>query len=667
MTDTAIAPSLPSSPPARPGRGPLRWENLSVALLLIGTAAGYLWNLGVNGWANSFYAAAVQSGAHSWKAFFFGSSDWGNSITVDKTPASLWPMEISARFFGMHPWSMMLPQVLLGIASVALLWATLRRTHGSAAGVLGGLALAVTPVAALMFRFNNPDALLVFLMIAAVYAMTRALEDGRWRWLVLCGVLVGFGFLAKQLQVLLVLPALAVTYLIAGPPRVLARLLQLCAAGVAMVAGAGWWVLVAQLWPAASRPYFGGSEHNSIIELTLGYNGLGRLGVGSSSPFPGPPGGHMPKGGFFGSSAGITRMFQETVGGQIGWLIPAAVVLLVAGIILRGKASRTDPQRAALLLWGGWMLVTGLVFSFMQGIFHQYYTVALAPAVAGTAGLGAVMVWRGRDRIWVRFAAALAVALSTAAAILLLSRTPDFVPWLRWVVLVVGILATLALLIPRPHVLAAPAAVAAVLTGLAGPLAFSLQTIGTPHSGGIVLAGPKTQFGDFPFGPPPTQDEPKGGKSTPGQPNGHGTPADADTPAGQKNKGHQGPPFGGPPDPALIAKLRAGGPNHTWTAASVGSMASSDLQLEAGYPVMPIGGFAGGDPSPTLQQFQDYAAHGRIHYFIGRPEQMRGGPGSRDRTSAASEITRWVQQHYSATTIGELPIYDLTTPKDTAR
>ncbi len=639
-----------------------------MALLLIGTAVAYLWNLGRDGWANSFYAAAVQAGAHSWKAFFFGSSDWGNSITVDKTPASLWPMEISARLFGMHPWSMMLPQVLLGVASVALLWATLRRTHGSAAGVLGGLALAVTPVAAMMFRFNNPDTLLVFLMVAAVWAMTRALEDGRWRWLVLCGVLVGFGFLAKQLQVLLVLPALAVTYLIAGPPRLGARLLQLCAAGVAMIVGAGWWVLVAQLWPTSSRPYFGGSEHNSIIELTLGYNGLGRLGIGSDSgTMPGPPGGgHMPKGGFFGSEAGITRMFQETVGGQIGWLIPAAVVLLVAGILLRGKASRTDPQRAALILWGGWMLVTGLVFSFMQGLFHQYYTVALAPAVAGTAGLGAVMVWRERDRLWVRFAAALAVALTVAAAVMLLSRTPDFVPWLRWVVLVVGIAATLALLIPRQRALAPVTAVAAVLAVVAGPFAYSVDTLATAHTGGIPLAGPKTASGGFPsFGPPSGQNGPQGGQGGPA--NDQGAPADANTPAGQKDQRHHRSPFDDTSAPALIAKLRDGCANYTWAGASAGSMSASDLQLDSGCSVMPIGGFGGGDPSPTLRQFQDYVAHGRIHYFIGRSkdDDMRG-PGFGDETSAASEITKWVEQHYAATTIGDLPVYDLTAPEHAA-
>ena len=668
MTETATAPNPPTSPPLSVGRWSSRREIVGVAALLIGTAVAYLWNLGINGWANSFYAAAVQSGAHSWKSFFFGSSDWGNSITVDKTPASLWPMELSVRVFGMHAWSMMLPQALLAVASVALVYATLRRTHGATAGLLGGLALAVTPVAALMFRYNNPDALLVFLMIAAVWAMSRALADGRWRWLVLCGALVGFGFLAKQLQVLLVLPALALTYLFAGPPRLGRRLAQLCAAGAAMLAGAGWWVLIAQLWPAASRPYFGGSQHNSIIELTIGYNGLSRLGVGGDSPFPGPPhaGGHGPMGFFAGNEPGITRMFQETVGGQIAWLIPAALVLLVTGIILRGRASRTDPQRAALLLWGGWMLVTMLVFSFMQGLFHQYYTVALAAPVAGTVGLGAVMAWRERDRMWVRGALALAVAFTIATAMLLLSRTADFAPWLRWTVLVVGVAATLALLIPRGRALTPVVAVAAVLAAVAGPAAYSLETIATPHEGGIVLAGPKTRWGAFPFGPPPGQGTP-GDRSAPGgQSSVPGPRSGTNDAAGQRDSQRPAPPFGGPPDPALIAELRSGGPGHTWTAASVGSMMSSDLQLESGYPVMPIGGFVGSDPSPTLRQFQDDVAHARIHYFVARPAGERG-PGFGNRDSEAGKITRWVQGNYAARTVGGMQVYDLTTPKSVAR
>ncbi|WP_025352090.1 glycosyltransferase family 39 protein [Nocardia nova] len=796
MTETAIAPDRPADGAITTGRDPraraLPWEYLGLGMLLVGTAVAYLWNLGASGWANSFYAAAVQSGAKSWKAFFFGSSDWGNSITVDKTPASLWPMEISARIFGMNSWSMLVPQVLIALAAVALLWATLRRTFGPAAGLLGGLALVVTPVATLMFRYNNPDTLLVLLMVAAVWAMTRALEDGRWRWLVLCGGFVGLGFLAKQLQVLLVVPALALTYLFAGPPRLGKRLVQLLAAGVALVAGAGWWVLIAQLWPTDSRPYFGGSKHNSIIELTLGYNGLQRLGLDSDGGFgggpgPGPrPGGGHGHGPFFGSEAGITRMFSETVGGQIAWLIPAALVLFVAALVLRGKASRADTRRSALLLWGGWALVTALVFSFMKGIFHQYYTVALAPAVAGVAGIGAVLLWRERDRLWVRIALAVALALTAATAVVLLNRTPDFVPWLRWVIGAAGAVATIALIVPQPRRVAGWTAVVSVLVAIAGPVAYSADTIATAHNGGIVLAGPKTK-GGFGFGPggpgamcgpgtpvgsqvpPGVPEVPAGTSGMPGVPAATsagpagasagpaatsagpagapevpagvaGVPADAsgvhagvpEVPAGapdvppgvpgvpagvpgvsagpdgvsngpdgacgampgandvprrqggdatdprlpgsrqpMPSAGPQGPaaPSGPPGMPGmgnrtnsqLIDLLKKNGGGYTWAAAAVSSMGAADLQLDSGYAVMPIGGFGGGDPAPTLDQFRGYVEQGRIHYFVG---SQRRGPGGSQRTTAASEITQWVEQHYAATNVGGTQVYDLTTPKE---
>lgn len=727
MTETAIAPDRPADGVTTPGRGRARslpWEHLGLAALLGGTAIAYLWNLSANGWANSFYAAAVQSGAKSWKAFFFGSSDWGNSITVDKTPASLWPMEISARLFGMNSWSMLIPQVLIAVAAVALLRSTLRRTFGPGAGLLGGLALAVTPVATLMFRYNNPDALLVLLMIAAVWAMTRALEDGRWRWLLLCGGFVGLGFLAKQLQVLLVVPALALTYLFAGPPRLGKRLLQLLAAGAALVVGAGWWVLVAQLWPADSRPYFGGSKHNSIIELTLGYNGLQRLGVDSGGGFGGPPGpggrGHGPS---FGSEAGITRLFSETVGGQIAWLIPAALILCVAAVVLCGTASRTDTRRAALLLWGGWALVTALVFSFMKGIFHQYYTVALAPGVAGAAAIGAVVLWRQRDRLGVRIVLAAAAALTTVTAVILLDRTPDFVPWLRWIVGVAGAVATVALVMPQPRRTAAWTAVLAVAVAIAAPVAYSIQTIASAHNGGIVLAGPKTSGGfGFGFGPggpggacgPAGPGVPGGtgsGPSTPapgangtrpvgpgqvpsappagaesgcaaaglgagtaddgsdsagsssGQPGRaprSGEPAATGPGAGQRPSTDRpsGPGMGERTNQQLIDLLKNNGAGYTWAAAAISSMGAADLQLDSGYAVMPIGGFGGGDPSPTLDQFRADVAQGRIHYFVG---SERRGPGSGE-TSAASRIAQWVESTYAATDVGGTKVYDLTAP-----
>ncbi|MFQ6393610.1 ArnT family glycosyltransferase [Nocardia sp. KC 131] len=682
----------------------LSWEYPALAVLLIGTAIAYLCNLSSSGWANSFYSAAAQAGSVSWQAFFFGSSDAANSITVDKPPASLWLMELSVRAFGLNSWSILVPEVLLGVASVALLWATVRKPFGPAAGLLAGSTLAVTPVAALMFRFNNPDALLAFLMIAAAWAMTKAVADGRTRWLVLTGVFIGFGFLTKQLQVLLVVPPLALTYLIAGPPKLGKRVLQLLAAGVAMIAGAGWWLLIVELWPASARPWIGGSQNNSILELTFGYNGLGRLN-GDETGSVGP-GGNLPAGGngMWGST-GITRMFEPAQGGQIAWLIPAALVALVAGILLRGKAVRTDKQRAALILWGGWLLVTGLVFSYMAGIFHQYYTVALAPAVAALVGAGSVLLWRGRDRWWVRLTLALAVGLTTATAWILLSRSASFLPWLRWAVLVVGVIATIAVAFPTPRKLSIFTAMAVAFAGLAGPIAYSVDTIATEHAGAIPSAGPNAGMGGHRMwgdGPPgmggpggapgtdgrnsqPNRQIPGAtGRATDGSPRstagpngvpgmppsgtnapGSGTPGIAPgggttgAPGGQL--GGQGGGVGNmlmasEPSDQVIAKLEQNGSDYTWAAAAVGSNSAAGFQLATELPVMPIGGFNGSDPSPTLDQFEQYVAEGKIHYFIGGNSR---GPGS-SGTSTSAEIAKWVQENFTATVVDGVTLYDLT-------
>ncbi|MCX6477445.1 glycosyltransferase family 39 protein, partial [Rhodococcus sp. (in: high G+C Gram-positive bacteria)] len=525
---TATAETLAAPLPAPEPQRQVRWEPWALGVLLVGTGVAYIWGLGASGWANSFYAAAVQAGSVSWKAFFFGSSDAANSITVDKPPMSLWLMSLSVRIFGLNSWAMLVPQALLGVGSVALLWGTVRRYFGAAAGLLAGLVLALTPVAALMFRFNNPDALLVLLMIAAVWAMMRAVQDGRTRWLVLVGIFCGFGFLTKQLQVMLVVPPLALTYLIAGPPKLGKRVLQLFAALGGLIVSAGWWLAIVELWPADSRPWIGGSQNNSILELTLGYNGLGRLsgnetgsvggggmrGAGDAAAgaaaggFPGmgeaaggmAGGGMAPGGGAGGGmwgSTGITRLFESAQGGQIAWLIPAALILLVAGIVLRAKAPRADTQRASFIVWGLWLLVTGLTFSFMAGIFHAYYTVALAPAIAALIGSGSVVAWRHRDVHWVRIILAVSLAATVAMAWVLLGRSPTFVPWLRWTILVVGIVSAVAVLIPAVTRgrLAVAVILAAIFTGLAGPTAYAIDTINTPHTGSIVSAGPSVEGG----------------------------------------------------------------------------------------------------------------------------------------------------------------------------
>jgi 4-amino-4-deoxy-L-arabinose transferase-like glycosyltransferase len=308
LADPVLADPVPESPVSQEGvasdvspvPGDIRdlapatvRNRLALVALLVGTSLTYLWSLDRNGWANTYYAAAVQAGVHSWKAFFFASFDAGNFITVDKPPVSLWVMALSGRLFGFSSWSMLVPQVLLGVGSVALLYAVVRRVWGPSAGLLAGVGLAVTPVAALMFRFNNPDAALTFLLVLGAWTLTCALERGRIWWLLATGVALGFAFLTKELQALLVLPGFAVTYLVAGPPRLVVRVGQLLAAGAVLVVSGLWWPVLVDAISAADRPYIGGSTTNSVLELAFGFNGLGRItgnGNGNGAgpgPFPG--------------------------------------------------------------------------------------------------------------------------------------------------------------------------------------------------------------------------------------------------------------------------------------------------------------------------------------------------------------------------------------------
>ena len=585
-------------------------------MLLVATTVFWLIGLSRNGWANAFYAAAVQAGTRSWKAALFGSSDAANSITVDKPPASLWPMEFSARLFGLSSWSMLVPQVLIGVAAVALLYFSVKRTFGPTAGLLAGALLALTPVATLMFRYNNPDALLVLLMVAAAWAVLRAVEDGRTRWLVLCGALVGLGFLVKQLQVMLIVPAVAGTYLYSGPPRLAIRLGQLAAAAGAMVVAAGWWVLLVSVTPANDRPYVGGSTDNSFLNLTFGYNGLSRL-TGHR-----PPGQPEHIGEWSSSHVGPFRLFTGESAGQISWLLPAALILLAAGLIWCRGQSRVDPRRAQYLLWGGWLVVGAAVLSAMSGTYHDYYTVALAPAVAALAAMGGRECWRHREQWRARSALAVVVAVTALWAWVLLSRTPAFLPPLRWVVLTSGLVAAAAIGMSGRRVVLGVAAATAVL---AGPLAYCIQTLTSAHNGGIVNAGPTLPGADQ-EGPHRHWMQPEEVSDT------------------------------------MIGMLSADAADFTWVAATEGGNQASAYQLTTGQPVMPVGGFAGRDPSPTLEQFQGDVAGRRIHYFIDsrRPDDDEPNEPSDSPDSQAAKITDWVKHSFTARTLDGTTYYDLT-------
>ncbi|WP_163695404.1 glycosyltransferase family 39 protein [Mycolicibacterium sarraceniae] len=609
-----------------------RWVRPALFALLALTGLLYLWGLSAAGWANEYYAAAVQAGTQSWKALLFGSIDAGNAITVDKPPASLWVMALSGRIFGFGTLSMLVPEALMGVASVALLYGAVRRVSGAGAGLLAGSVLALTPVAALMFRFNNPDALLVLLMVVAGYCMIRALDGASTRWIALAGVAIGFAFLAKLLQALLVTPALALVVLVAVPGSVWLRLRHLAVGLVAIVVSAGWYLVLVSLWPSDSRPYIGGSTNNSLLQLALGYNGLGRVfggdgNPGGSSDSGGGPGGLMGS-AMFGGSTGITRMFGESMGTEISWLLPAALIGLVAGLWFTRAAPRADRTRAALLLWGGWLVVTVVVFSFMKGIMHPYYTIALAPAIAAIIGISVRELWRGRQFALPRVALAAMLVSTGVWNFILLDRTAEWLPWLRWTVLA-GSIVVAAVLLAGGHRLGrgtVALAAAGLLFGLGASAAYTIETIAGNHGGGIPTSGPARAGGSMGFGGP-------GG------------------PGGQSAS-----------DNTELKNMLTAADNR-WAAATVGSHVAGSLELSTGTSIMSIGGFSGGDNSPTLEQFQSYVGSGQVHYFIvgngpggGRP----GGPGGDSGTG--EQITAWVQQHFSATDVAGTEVYDLTAP-----
>ena len=647
MTLTLDGRNVPADPdlgdPERP-----RWVTLGVVALLSATAVLYLWGLGSAGWANPYYAAAAQAGTQNLTAWLFGSLDPGNAITVDKPPGALWVMALSGRLFGFTPFTMLLPQALMGVASVGVLYAAVRRVSGPGAGLIAGAALAVTPVAASMFRYNNPDALLVLLLLSAAYLMVRAIESARSRWIVLAGVVLGLAFLTKMLQAFLVVPGFALAFLVAAPVGLWHRVGKLAAGAAAMIATAGSFLMLVSLWPADSRPYIGGSTDNSLLQLALGYNGIQRV-TGGEGPVGGPggegpvggPGGGGPGGGpggganlFFGGDPGLTRLFGASMGTEASWLLPAAVIGLVAGLWFTRRTARTAFVRAGLLLWGGWLVVTGAVFSFMDGIIHPYYTVALAPAVAALVGICTAELWRGRRFRGPRLTLAAMSASTGVWAFILLDRAPDWFPWLRWVVLVVSVV-TAAVIAAGAHRLgrwAVGVAAAALVAAAAAPAAYAVQTASHNSTGPGTMSGPVAAQ--------------------------HGGPGGPDGPGGPRGRG--GPARSIADNAELQAMLTA--TDTRWAAAGVGSMGTADLALRTGASVMAIGGFTGGDDSPTLEQFQGYVADGQVRYFIAS-DRGPGGPGSPGGpgggSGASTEITEWVEQTFTPVDVGGTTVYDL--------
>ena len=623
------------------------WVRAAFVGVIALAALLYVWDLAISAYANTYYSAAALAAGQSWSAFFFGSFDAANFITVDKPPAAIWLMGLSVRLFGLSSWSVLLPEALAGVATVGILFAAVRRSFGPVAAVIAGIVMALTPAAVLIFRYNNPDALLTLLLVAGAWALLRAIEHGRLRWVALAATLVGFAFLTKYLQAYLVLPGFALVYLVAANTTFRRRLVGLVVAALVVLVASGWWVAIVALIPAASRPFIGGSTTGSVLDLIFGYDGLGRIfgaaagGSGNSTPF--------------GGTAGILRLFNDAWFGEIAWFLPPALAALGLGLWLRRRAGRTDRALAGYLLWGSWLVSTGLVFSFMSGTVHSYYAVALAPAIAALVGAGVVELWRLRSRHWLGGAALAAGFIGIAVfGWQLLSRTPDFASGVGPAAVALASVVAIALLlgsVPRLRASVGRLAGAAVALGLCAallaPAAYAVSTMQTAYNSGDPHPGPGATSSDFGGGAGP------GGFGADGtRPTFTGTPptgsppnvASGTAPSGTPPIGLSGSRSGGPgtgnaaADSALVTYLAANQGSATWIVAATSAGEAGPIELATGLPVMAMGGFTGSDPAPTLDQLKAYVASGQLRFVLAGGGN--GGGGGSDATASAR--TAWV-------------------------
>ncbi|WP_433515264.1 ArnT family glycosyltransferase [Nonomuraea sp. CA-143628] len=655
------------TPPSTP-----RWAAPAALAVILLLAAGlYGWALGSLGWGNSYYSAAVKSMGQSWTNFLFGAYDPAGVITVDKPPAALWPQVLSTKIFGLHGWAMILPQVLEGIATVFLLHRTVRLWAGEAAGLLAALVLTLTPITVAINRDNNPDTLLVLTLVAAAYFLTRALRaTSGLRWLCAAGFLIGLGFMTKMLAAWMVIPAFGAAWLVGARGPWLGRLGKLLIGGVVLVVSSLWWVAMVAFWPG-NRPYIGGSTDGGAWDLVVGYNGLGRIFGG--------------EGGFsisFGGAAGLGRLFNEQVGGQISWLLPLcglALVLALAVAVLRwrGVTMPGEPLAAAgWVLWGTWLVVCGLVFATQKGIFHPYYTTQLAPAVAAvTAGFATTLARAHRAGArWALPLGAGTVAVTTAWAYVVIGRVPSWNGWVAWLVGAAGVAGIVLLLLAgrrrllpagRPQLL--PAAVGvAVLAVLSGPAAWAVSVPGSTSmmGGANPTAGPPTMpFGQGAGGGGPAQggfELPEGMQLPPGTklPEGMELPQGMQLPEGFPGGfpgGNGGMPSGFPgsgaeltPDQRKILDyaVKNSGSARIKLATEGGAMFASTFILNSDATVIGMGGFIGIDDAPTVQQLKDWTSSGQLRFVLG---SGRGGFGAM-MGGASTHRSQWLKEN-----CGEVP------------
>ncbi|MEU8968553.1 glycosyltransferase family 39 protein [Streptomyces monashensis] len=701
MTATPGPPSpTPTPPDTGPERAP-RWSLPALLAIMLLAAVLYTWNLSGSS-LNSFYSAAIYSGTQNWKAWFFGSLDAGNFLTVDKPPFADMVMGLSCRIFGFGTWQMMLPEVAAGLGAIWVLHSSVKRSFGHAAAAVAALVLALTPITVAINRDNNPDTILVLLMVGGAALALRATRTGRLLPLLGSAVCFGLAFNTKMLAGYIALPAVFAVYLLAARPTLVKRIVNMLIAGVVLAVASFWWAIAVSLVPASERPYIGGSTDGTAWNLIMGYNGLGRIFGGE-----GNGGGGGGGGGGFSGSAGLGRMFNGILGGQISWLIPFALIALVSGLILCGRAPRTDLTRAALVLWGGWTVLHYVTFATAEGTMHPYYTTALAPGIAALCGGGGVLLLRAfrADKRWVWVLPA-ALAVTAAWAVVLLRRSSSWNSWLWPTVAVLTAAAIVGLLLSRSAGrarLLAASVTAAVIAALAGPAAYA-WSVPSSSGGGMngvnPTAGPSTgsgfggpgggggnrggfpgggempgggrnaeagggfpggsangempggtgQGGGMPSGGFPGGGTQGGGNAEPGgtPPTGTGTGAEAGgAPGGATGNGRMRGGMGGGmggADSELISYLKKHRDGATWLLAVSNSQSAASIELSAKVPVISMWGFTGTDKGMTVAKLEELVKKGELHYIQLGGGMMGGGLGGATN-SVSSEVTAWVKKH----------------------
>jgi len=674
-TSTTIAQVEPEHPIAQriQKRFPA-WHQLALGGITIISIFMNFFQLGQNGFG-SYYPAAVRSMMDNWHNFFFAAYDPGGFVTIDKPPVGFWLDVASARLFGFTSFSILLPQALAGVLSVLLLYYLVRRHFGVAAGLLAALALALSPISVVTNRNITIDSTLALTLLVGAWAVLRAAETGRLRWLLLSAAIVGIGFNIKMLEAYLVVPAFGLLYLLAAPRSLWKRIGHLALAGMLLLVISLSWVVAVDLTPASQRPYVGSTQDNSELSLAIGYNGIERLlgsfgrGFGGglrantstnatnrSGNTPGnggptntggngarqqpPSGGPGGTGGLFDiGTPGPLRLFTEPLGGQIVWLLPLAILGMIALAWQRRPRLQSDRQQQSLVFWGMWLLTMGIFFS-VAGFFHQYYMTEMAPAIAALFGIGLVTMWQDYRRSgWRGWLLPLALIATVAEQIYILTSYPTWGQWMIPLMIVLSILAvgvlTSARIAPRLRVKAPgvrfllPALGIGVLALMIAPTVWAATPVLQGTQADTLVAGPS-------------------------QGNGFGGNFAA---VGGRNENASS-------NSALIRYLETHQGTTKFLVAVPSSNTADGIILATNKPVMALGGFSGSDPILTTTQLASLVAKGTVRFFLlnsfsGRgqlpsqildqiPEQFRNriqsGPGGVGG-GQQSALTSWVTQH----------------------